>query len=164
MFAIVCHLWRRNCQVCSNGILPVVQRLNILCTQFFFSLRGRRLKFFTGNFLTGFWFLWLQYHYNPWDKATDNLFNLRTYKQTHTPTVVQGEGGRNPLLGFSLGKDTLKRWYQQYIACCVVYTTRMILWVTYGNRTAVGLWCHPKWRISCYFSFFLSRVGLSWQN
>ena len=33
-------------------------------------------------------------------------FNPRTYKQTHTPIVVQGGGGggcSNPSLGFSLG-------------------------------------------------------------
>ena len=40
-----------------------------------------------------------------------NLLNPRTYKQSHTPTVVQGGGLMEPPLGFSLCYNLLKRFH-----------------------------------------------------
>ena len=57
-------------------------------------------------------------------------FNLRTYTQIHTPTVVRGLGGwiESPL-EFLICCSISKRFYLQWKAFDLLYDLRYILWV-----------------------------------
>ena len=63
----------------------------------------------------------------------DSNINPRTYTQIHTPTLVQGGGGRRgwmePFLEFLICWSIPKLFYLQWKAFDLLYKIRYILWV-----------------------------------
>ena len=77
--------------------------------------------------------------------ASSNPLNS-TYRQIHTPTVVQGEGvdGNPRPLDFVVCCSISKRFYLQWKAFDLLYKVKYILWVV-ALALLRSLWRHQQW-------------------